>query len=190
MGFNCDGRIAAGLIGVIAAICVMADVERAVALSNLRDSCARWEMRATPAEIDVLRADPTVILNIGPDDNWRLEQRLAKDITTEPALLDGMLQLLPTASPPQKRAIGAGLADAEMTCQSVAPETAAAIFDFVRGLGDREVSAGYASVREPARKGQLQKGAVAAPVSGLNALTIGNGSTQLSDPFAAPAMPE
>jgi len=149
-----------------------------------QEQCLPQSQRASAWLIQNFENDPTWILQYTKNNGDKIDNAIANLIATNPTLLPLVRTLVLRSTASERAAIAAGLGHAMEQCVAKQPESARAIFDFIRRVGDPNVRSGFASIdQKPADLAPGQQTSIAKH-RGHSVLTDNYG-TKLDDPFAA-----
>jgi hypothetical protein len=117
----------------------------AATTSVLSASAAAAVQQINEAQAPAFLADPAQILRQNPDGGPRLVIEVQNLVLSDPATLQPVLKLLPTANKDQKTAIGAGLAQAARMVARSNPGYSRKIQEAVMQTRDKELMLGFAA---------------------------------------------
>jgi hypothetical protein len=139
------------------------------AVQNVQSTAGRCYTGAPPASPEQLQSanmNPGQMLERFPLGGGGLSSEVRALALTDPAVLSALAPATRLASPQQKAAIAAGLAQAANACEVIAPGVTQAIQRFIVALGDTEAERTFVAITGDRAVGAVGAGGFAAPGGG------------------------
>lgn len=152
--------------------------------------CFLSPARLSDEKIDAFIGAPSQLLTENPSGGVVLSMAVRDLAGSSSDVLPKLIEIMPSASTPQKAAIGAGLARVAKACQKTAPEYVQQIQALVASSGTPELMTAFVAALDEIQTAALGAGGAAAAAAGIGSTSTPgtvNGGTDTGDAsFANP----